>query len=345
MKAALLYGPGDIRIETVKDPEIGPDDILVKVKACGICGSDLHVFKTAGLEALQNPIILGHEFSGEVASIGNKVQGLNVGDRVFGTGYRNCGTCLWCRQGQTFRCPNPTVPGEGLPGAFAEYVVVPNPMPGQMLFHMEEGMEWEEAAIIEPLAVAAHAVRRARLETKDKVVILGGGMIGLNILQLARAMGVSTVIVSEPSLLRRNTASKLGASHVANPTREYIAESVGTATGDEMADVVFECSGTSIALKQSPQLLRPYGRLIQVGMFEDEIKLEPEFMSLMFQFKNITWRGSGGQRWDMALEQLRTGQIRTRELITKRYGLDDIGKAMISQLDTELSIKVMIVFP
>ena len=136
MKAALIYGPRDIRVETVETPTVQEDEILVKVKACGICGTDMHVYKTGRTSGSKMPVILGHEFSGEIVDIGKPIDGLSVGDKVIGTGLRGCGECHWCRQGQTYRCTNPSVPGEGLDGAFAEYVIVPNPTPGQMLFHV-----------------------------------------------------------------------------------------------------------------------------------------------------------------------------------------------------------------
>ena len=126
--------------------------------ACGICGTDVHAYKKGGGTKPQERLILGHEFSGEIAGVGSAVQGLNMGDRVVGIGYRNCGSCYRCQQGQAEWCPQPLVPGEGLDGAFAEYVIVPRPTLGKTFFHIPEGLGWEEAATIEPIAVACYAV-------------------------------------------------------------------------------------------------------------------------------------------------------------------------------------------
>ena len=342
MKAAVLHGPRDIRIETVDTPSIRDDEVLVKVMACGICGTDVHAFKKGGGAKLQERLILGHEFSGEVARVGSAVQGLKTGDRVVGIGYRNCGSCYRCRQGQAERCPQPLVPGEGLDGAFSEYVVVPRPMVGKTFFQIPEGLGWEEAATIEPLAVACYAVTRARIQDKETVVILGAGMIGQCIAQVCRVMGART-IVSEPSPMRLALAEKLGAGMVLNPRDVDPVKAIAAATSGEMAGTVFECSGSPIAFCQAVEIARPFSRIVQVGIFENSLEISPQLSSTMFAFKNLTLRGSGGQRWDMAMEFVSSGQVRTGDLITHRFPLDGIREGFETQLDGGKSIKVMIV--
>jgi len=341
MKAAVLYGPRDIRIETVDTPLVRDDEVLVKVMACGICGTDVHAFKKGSGAKLQERLILGHEFSGEVARVGSAVQGLKTGDRVVGIGYRNCGSCYWCRQGQAEWCPQPLVPGEGLDGAFAEYVVVPRPIAGKTFFQIPEGLGWEEAATIEPLAVACYAVTRARVQEKETVVILGAGMIGQCIAQVCQTMRART-IVSELSPMRLALAEKLGAGMVLNPRDIDPIKAITTATSGEMAGTVFECSGSPIAFRQAIEIARPFGRIVQVGIFENSLEISPELASTMFAFKNLTLRGSGGQRWDMAMESVRSGQVRTGDLITHRFPLDRIKEGFEAQLDASTSVKVMI---
>lgn len=342
MKAAVIYGPRDIRVESVEDPSIRKDEILVKVRACGICGTDLHTYKTGGTATPEKPVILGHEFSGEIVEMGSSVEGLKKGDRVLGTGLRSCGQCHWCRLGQTFRCPNPALPGEGLDGAFAEYVVVPNPAPGRTLFNLPDDMSWEEAAVVEPTAVACYAVRRADIQPDQKVVILGAGMIGLGVVQVCKALGVSKLIVSEPQSARLAVAEKLGAHVTINPQERDPIEAVKEATTEEMADVVFECSGSPVAFCQAPLMIRPFGRIILVGIFEEKVELSPELMTLMFQFRNLTLRGSGGDRWDTALELVRTGQVKIADLITHEFPLDSASEAFETQLNLDKAIKVLI---
>src|SRR5512137_1579915 len=232
MKAAVLRGPRDIRIEMVDTPSVCDDEVLVKVMACGICGTDVHSFKKGAGAKPQERLILGHEFSGEVAWVGSAVQELKTGDRVVGTGYRNCGSCYRCRHGQAGQCPQPLVPGEGLDGAFAEYVVVPRPMVGKTFFQIPEGLGWEKAATIEHLAVACYAVTCARIQEKETVVVLGAGMIGQCIAQVCRVMGART-IVSEPSPMRLALAEKLGAGMVLNPRDIDPVKAITTATSGE----------------------------------------------------------------------------------------------------------------
>ena len=341
MKAAVIHGPRDIRLETVEDPSISGDEILLKVKACGICGSDIHIYKMGAMSTFPNLRILGHEFSGEIVEVGADIEGLKVGDRVLGTGRRNCGQCHWCQRGQTHRCPNIAIPGYGLDGAFAEYVVVPNPVLGKTFFKIPEALSWEEAATIEPMAVACHAVEAAKIQPNEIVVILGAGMIGQGVAQAAKARGAAKVIVCEPSPKRLTMVKKLGADLVLNPKETDPVKSVTEATSREMADVVFECSGVAAAFHQALRMVRAFGRVMQVAVFEQNVGLEPDLMSLM-TFRNLTLRGCAGQRWAMALELVRLGQVRTRDLITHELSLNKAREAFETQMNSDEAIKVLI---
>ncbi|MBT4511057.1 MAG: alcohol dehydrogenase catalytic domain-containing protein [Chloroflexi bacterium] len=341
MKAALIHGPGDIRLETINIPVIQDDEILVKVHVCGICGTDVHSFKVGYPSMSTEPVIPGHEFSGEVVEVGSTVNGLSVGDRVVGTGLRDCGKCYWCENKIGF-CPNPTVPGEGLDGAIAEYVVVPKPVLGVLLFNIPEGISWEEAATIEPMSVSCYAVEEARMKEEGTVVVLGAGVIGLGVLQACKAKGASKVIVSEPSGMRREMARRLGADIVLNPSEVDPVEAVMEATSGHMAGVVFECSGVPSAFMQAPLMIQPFGKIMQVGIYEKNLELHADLMKLMFQFRNATIRGCGGQRWDKALEFMQAGKIRTKDLVTHVFPLQDVRKAFDTQMKSDEAIKVLV---
>jgi len=343
MKAAVIHGPRDIRLETVPDPVIRSDEILVKVMACGICGTDVHTYKRGQSLTAERSLIAGHEFSGEVVEVGEETEGIADGDRVVGTGYRSCGKCYRCRNGQPERCPVPSIPGEGLDGAFAEYVVIPNPMPGRAIFQIPTNLDWEEAATVEPVSVACHAVRRARIQPGETVVVLGAGMIGQVIVQAVRAAGASRVIVSEPSGARRDRAKECGADVTINPMERDAVEAVREAAAGDMPAVAFECSGVPAAFYQAPRMIGAYGRIIQVGMFEDKLELSPEMINQALTFRNITLRGCGGQRWDIALELMQSGQVRTKQLITHEFPLDDIKQAFETQLNADEAIKVLVI--
>lgn len=341
MIAALLHGPRDIKLETVDYPSIQSDEILVKVKACGICGSDIHTYKMGALAAFQKPSILGHEFSGEIVGVGVAVEGLRVGNKVVGMGYRHCGQCYWCQRGKGSRCPYTVLPGHGLNGAFAEYVVVPNPVLGRTIFDIPEGLGWEEAATIEAVSVACFAVKQAQLRTNATVVVLGAGMIGQGVAQVAKAAGVAKVIVSEPSSTRLAMAKRLGADIVLNPREAEPVKAVMEATAGEMADVAFECSGSPVAFRQALQMIRPFGRVMQVGIFEENLEIDLDLLGLMGR-RNITLRVCVGREWGMAFELVRLGQVKARELITHQFPLNSAKEAFETQLNFEEAIKVMI---
>ena len=342
MIAAVLFGSRDIRVETVGDPSIQSNEVLMKVKACGICGSDIHMYKLGDLSKFQRkPSILGHEFSGEIVEVGSAVRGLRVGDKVLGYGRRNCGRCLWCQRGQGNKCSDTILPGYGLDGAFAEYVVVPNPSLGKEFFHIPEVLGWEEAATIEPVAVACLAVEEARIQPNETVLILGAGMIGQGILQVCKARGATKIIVSEPSLKRLAMAKKLGADVALNPRKVNLVEAVMEVTSGEMANVAFECSGSPVAFRQALQTIRPFGRVMQVGVFEGSLEISTDLMSLMRR-KNVTLRAYGGSRWTEALELVRLGKVRTRDLITHRFPLSNAKEAFETQLNADEAIKVLV---
>lgn len=341
MKTAKIYGPKEVRVDTVPDPIIQNDEILIKVMACGICGSDLHVYKSGAISKFKKPMIMGHEFSGHIIEVGSQVKGCNVGDKVLGNGYRTCGSCYWCKKGVRGRCADIVVPGWGLDGAFAEYVKVPNPIPGKSLFIIPESLNWKDATTIEPLSVSCFCVQRANIKPEDIVIVMGAGMIGQGIVQAAKAGGASKIIVCEPSSKRLDIAERLGADLGINPGKTDPVRVIEEFTSREMATVVFECSGVSKAFQQALTLLRPMGRMLQVGVFERDLGLTPEMINLL-AFKNLTVQGCAGANWPMALELVQRGQVKTSELITHTFPLEMAKEAVEMQSNTEESVKVVI---
>lgn len=342
MKAAVVHGPRDIRMETVQDPSVRNDEILVKVGACGICGTDIRTYKLGPGPSSPGGAIIGHEFSGEIVDLGPDVEGCRVGDHVVGIGFRPCGECGWCRQGKTERCTNPRVPGHGLDGAFAEYVVVPRPAVGRTVFQVPGDMSWEVAATIEPMSNACLFADRAKVKERDTVVVLGAGMMGQTISLACRALGVGAVMVSEPSAKRRQIASSLGADAVFNPLETDPLQAVASITNGLMAAAVFECSGVPAAFRQGLQMLRFLGRMMQVAYFERPLELPPEVTSLLVD-RSLTLQGCAGQDWGKAVELVSSGRVRTEPLITHRFALEDIKAAFEAQLDAANSIKVMVI--
>jgi len=218
---------------------------------------------------------------------------------------------------------------------------VPNPVLGKTFFKIPEALSWEEAATVEPMAVACFAVEQALIQPNETVVILGAGMIGQGVAQAAKAKGAAKVILCEPSPKRLTMARKLGTDIALNPKETDPVKAVTEATSREMADVAFECSGAAGAFRQAFSMVRAFGRVMQVAVFEQKVELEPDLMSLM-TFRNLTLRGCAGQRWTMALDLVRLGQVKTRDLITHEFTLNNAKEAFETQLNSDEAIKVLI---
>lgn len=335
MKAAVLKGPLDIRMETVADPVVEPDGIIIKVKTCGICGSDLHVYKQEGKEGT----LFGHEFSGDVAEVGSQVKDLTVGERVTAVGFRPCGRCFWCRQGKSFRCSEMALVGYQLPGAMAEYVSIPSAKAGQNVFKLSDELTYQDGATVEPLSIALYSVKRAQPQEKDTVVVLGAGIIGLNTIQVLKAMGVKRVLVSGRRTSRLEAAKTCGADLVVDAAREDVLQTVMEATSGMGADLVLECAGSQETFNQAVAMARGGGKVMLVGVYEKPLTWDP----LPVISKNLTLVGCLGGNFPGAIELLRSGKVNTRSLVTHSFPLDQAQEAFKTQIQDRAAIKVMIV--
>ena len=223
MKAARYYGIRDLRIEDVNKPELSPNGVVIKVKAAGICGSDLHPYKAGGLlesgEA-EPGLIMGHEFAGDVVEVGPNVSGIKVGDRVTAHSVLRCGECDWCRKGQYNRCVNMSILGFHAPGAFAEYISIPLAVPNETVFILPDTFSYQDGALIEPLSTGANVALRAQPRKEDVAVVLGAGIIGLTTMQSLKALGAGKVIITDISEKRLEVAKATGADMVINAKKE-----------------------------------------------------------------------------------------------------------------------------
>jgi threonine dehydrogenase-like Zn-dependent dehydrogenase len=382
MKAAVFYGAKDIRVETVEDPKMEPTDVLVRVKACGICGSDVHTYKKG---ILSRPgFVMGHEFSGEVAEVSKKVKGINIGDRVVAMivpsseAIRACGQCFWCTRGQPQWCPTIALKpcgecnycksgqfwmcdkiqrhmliGYGRNGAYAEYVLVPDAVLNNNVFKIPDSLSWEEAAIIEPLWGAYRWVMMANPQPHETAVVTGLGTIGLSVMLVLKQF-VSKVIVSEVSQKRLQLAKELGADVIIDATKEdplqKVIEITGTGRsfsgkGGGCADIVMECSGVPIALQQAIEMTRTGGRIVLVGLFEEDVPLNinriiHKQLSLISSFSR--GRKPVSQEIMEAIKLLASGKVNAKPLISHQFPLDNIMEAFEVQTNPEQSIKVII---
>lgn len=337
MRAILLKEPGVLRVESIAPPAPEPGEILLKVRYCGICGSDLH----AASHGLQMPpdAILGHEFSGEIAALGDGVAGWRVGERVVSLPFMSCGTCPACAQGDAMLCPQLRGIGLGqLPGAYAEYVRV---HPASVL-RVPPEVDLRTAALVEPLAVGLHGVRHGRLGPDSGCVVMGAGPIGLVILLWARAAAVGTVVVSERAEGRRALAGRLGARAAVDPAAGDPAAAVRAITGRD-PEVIFECVGAQGTLNAAMLLAGVRGRVVVLG-----VCVEPdEILPLSGVLKELEIKfalGYSKAEFAEALEALRSGRIDVAPLVTDVIGVDLVPDAFAALATPTTQCKVLIEF-
>jgi 2-desacetyl-2-hydroxyethyl bacteriochlorophyllide A dehydrogenase len=346
MKAAVYEGIRDIRVQTVPDPEATPDDIVLRIKACGICGSDLHSYTTGAF--VQPGQVMGHEFSGEVVEVGSNVSDIAVGDRVTAMPFNACYNCPACLRGDSHLCYNTAghAIAYGLPGGFAEYLRLPCATLGRNAFTLPETLDFVAGATVEPLAVAVHAVSVAQPELGANVVVLGAGLIGQSVIQVLKARGVGTIVVAELSEKRALLATRSGADVVVNPAQENVIERIGAVVGfgpgrrGAAADVVFDCAGVPAAFTTALRLLRPGGTLAITALYEESVQFSPSRLV----WGEVKLVGTFGYRneFPQTIELLRSGKVHLTSLVTDFFSLAEINAGFQRQLAKDQAMKVMI---
>ncbi len=347
MKAAVWHGRGDIRILDVPEPAVERDQVRIRVRWCGICGSDVHEYregpmlipkKSHPLTGKTAPVILGHEFSGDVVEVGKEVERIAVGDRVTINCLLYCGTCAYCRRGEYNMCLKLATVGLAWDGAFAETVVVPE----YTVLKIPNEVTYEMGAFAEPVAVAVRAVKRSRLKFGDAVAVIGAGPIGLLVLQAAKAAGTSKVFAVEPIEQRRTLAKQLGANEVFDPTQGDIGKEIADRTEGLRADVAFECVGAQSAFDTALRLTGRRAMIVMVGM---AIKpLEVPFLRLWSHEKEITTCTGYVDEYPTALSLLADRRMRVEPMITGKIKLPELVEKGINEmiLHPEHHVKILV---
>lgn len=314
MKAAFLKSPKKMIIKDAEDPKPKTGQVVVKVKYCGICGSDLHSYETGVYSG-----IMGHEFSGEIESIGESVKGWETGDRVTANPNVGCGTCYYCKRGETNQCMKFTSIGiTGAPGAFAERVAVPS----HLLRKLSEGFSFEAGTLVEPLAPLVRATKYA-VRLGDTVMVIGAGTIGLFALQCSKLAGATTTYVTEISKTRADVARKLGADQVFNPKEVRAVDEVVKLTKGLGADVVFECVGRPDTIQSAQKAVRKGGKVMQIG--ECLVDVPTNYGGVFVRELEIKGIYDGSmQDFEQATQLIESGRIDVSSLITAKIGLNEI---------------------
>jgi (R,R)-butanediol dehydrogenase/meso-butanediol dehydrogenase/diacetyl reductase len=348
MKAAVWYGKKDVRVEDVPEPPApGKGEVKIKVHQTGICGSDLHEYHAGPifipteehhpLTSKKAPLILGHEFSGEVVEVGEGVTNVSVGDRVAPDAAQHCGECYMCKVNRYSLCEKLAFTGLMADGAFAEYVNVP----AYTCFKLLPELSNEAGALVEPIAVGIHAIRQGKMMEGDTVAVVGAGTIGLVTIQAARAAGASKVFGIEIAKDRKAFAKELGAI-VLDPTETDVAEAVREQTNGQGVDVAVECIGKAETVNTGIQCCKRGGRTVVVGIFEKAG--EVMYNDLVFEEKEIVGSLAYYGEFDTAIALLADGRLQAEPLITGKIKLENIVEDGFEELlkNPESNIKILV---
>ena len=339
MKAAVLAGPQRFEIKDVPVPAVDPDGVLVRVRNCGICGSDLHFFR--GEFPSAPGLRLGHEISGEVAAFGKHVTGLSEGQPVAIEPVVVCRTCELCTSGRSQLCPNRKLLGTVLPGGLAEYVHLPS----YLVYPLPDDVDFEVGTLVEPLAVTVHGLRQVNLEAGERVAIVGAGTVGLMAVIAAQSMGASDVFISARYKHQAEAAKELGANVI--EANESSTEAFATAFAGRPPEVAIETvGGQNDTLNEAVTIVAPGGRISILGLFTKAVRLNAMAAVLKeaLLVGSMTY-GRPGPRSDfeVALEIAASRAEELRSVITHRVSLDEIAQGFEIAADkTQRSIKVTV---
>ena len=332
MKAVVVRNK-EMVVEEVIKPKAGPGEVVLKVRYCGICGSEVHRFEAG---SFSDGTISGHEPCGVIDEMGEGVKGWKTGDRVVVIAYEPCKKCRWCQQGEYQLCLKKEWIGIGeKPGGFAEYVKAY----ASMLVRVPEQVNDRAATLAEPLAVALHAVRSIHIHLGDTVAVIGAGPIGLLVLQCSKAAGAHAVAVIEPAKVRRDLAAKLGADVLFAPEMENIALEVTKAFGAE-PDVVFDCAGSTATLQNAIELVRPHGKVMLVGVSMKPVPISP----IQWGRKEAVLKTTIAYRdeFPLALELIAKRKIEVEPLISDVISLKDVGHTIKALTRPNQQIKILV---
>lgn len=349
MKALRFHGQKDIRLDEVEIVQCGKGQVKVKPAFVGICGSDLHEY-LGGASIIPTtphpitnekvPLTLGHEFSGTIEEVGEDVHDIKVGCRVVVQPIIYDGTCNACKEGYINCCDNNGFVGlSGWGGGLSEHVVIPR----KAVYEIPDSISMEVGALVEPLAVAWHAVKTSPFKKGDSVLILGGGPIGLAVIQTLVAKGASKIIVSEVASRRKEFAKQFGAHHVLDPTKDDVVARVRELCGGSGADVAFDAAGVQAGLDQAIQAIRARGTLVNIAIWEKTATITPNRLV----FRERRYMGVATyQEGDFqdVIDAIASGSLKPEPMITGKIQMDEVEEKGFKALvhDKANHIKILV---
>ncbi len=336
MKALQFFGKKDLRFVEIPEPEIKANEVLMRVKKVGICGTDLHIYN--GGMSVPTPLVLGHEFVGDLVKVGEQVTNVSVGDRAVAEHVVGCEKCTYCIQGKRNLCKNPTVIGIHRPGALAEYVV----LPAELVYKLPDELSYDEGVLVEPVSIAVYAVRKTYVDVGDRVAVVGQGPVGLLVDYVAKASG-GIVFGFDKHDNRLGYAKDHNYVYKAFNIGEERYKEQFRNDAPEGADIVFEVVGSDSSAELALELAKPGGRVTILGVFEHDVMIN----MMQIVKKELKVRGS----WTciFSFEQtmlfMKSQKLDTNQLITHRYSFEDAVKAFDESLtDKSNRIKSIIEF-
>ncbi len=344
MKALVYTKPYCLEYSDFPEPVAGDDDVLIRVKACGICGSDVHGF-TGKTGRRIPPLVMGHEAAGVIEEVGKNVKDFERNDRVCFDSTVYCNKCEPCRRGWYNRCEKRQVLGVSVPafkrhGAFAEYVAVP----WWIVSKIPDNMSFIQSALLEPVSIATHAANRAPISADDTVVVIGAGTIGLFILQASKLRGAAKVIVSDINEFRLDIARKLGADEVVNPGKSALKKVILGETNDKGADVAFEAVGYAETFADAVSVTKIGGHVVAVG----NLQKTAEFNLQELVARELTFAGSYASSGEFrdCIDLVASGKISVELLISDVLPLEDGPRAFERLLKAEENLlKIVLEVP
>lgn len=335
MKAAVFRGIGQVQVTEVPKPELDAGEVLIRVAYCGICGSDLEAYH---LGMYEPGLVIGHEFAGTITEVGPGVADWQVGDRVVVNDAVPCSECLACREGRLDACQSLTLIGVTHDGAMAEYAKIT----AKGLHRLPDSLTLRQGALVEPLSVALHGVRRSRLKAGDRALVMGAGPIGLLTLQGARLAGARTVAVTEVDSIRAALAGRLGATTVLNPTRDNVSVALAGLTDGLGPDVIYICTGAPGPFRDAVSLVRKGGQIFVLGVCPEPVEMD--FMSVALGDLCIEGSLAGREAFPAAIDLLAQQRVQVDALVSHEIALDEIVARGFNLLDTPGSgaIKILV---
>ncbi|WP_167476449.1 2,3-butanediol dehydrogenase [Nocardia arthritidis] len=329
MRALVLHGPKDLRLDDVPEPELRPGTVKIKVEWAGICGSDLHIYGRgpvgSSMTGKPHPItgevgrILGHEFAGRITEVATDVAGFGPGDSVAVEPILYDGTCVWCRRGDYNLCDKMGFVGlDGWGGGFSEYVV----LPAHMAHQLPTTMGTDLGALVEPLSVAWSAVRRSGIRAGDTALVIGAGPVGLALLLCLRAAGARFVAISQPAGTRGERAVAFGADLVLDPRTEDVAARVREQTDGLGVHVSFDTAGSKSTLDTALAAIRKRGRAVNLALWEHPVEIDPMPM-LLGETSYTASNAYGAGIYRDVIAAMADGRLDATQMITERIALDN----------------------